>query len=130
MKGLEKTYQPKGSIMKRKVHRIDAEGKVLGRLASNIAVLLIGKHKPNYSAHMDSGDFVEVVNASKFVLTGKKTEQKVYRRHSGYPGGFKEVSFTKMFETRPVKIIYNAVSGMLPDNRLKAKRLSRLSINI
>ena len=107
---------------------IDAKGQVLGRMASEIARLLMGKHKANYSAHMDSGDFVVVVNCEKVVLTGKKSLQKVYRSHSGYPGGFKEVSFKKMKEEFPERVIFHAVSGMLPENRLKDERLKRLKI--
>jgi len=93
-----KTYQPKAKDIARKWHFIDAEGKILGRMATRIASLLIGKHKPEYSKHMDMGDYVVVINAKKIVLTGKKPKQKVYQRHSGYPGGFKEVKFAKMIE--------------------------------
>jgi len=107
---------------------IDAKDEVLGRLATKIASLLIGKHKTNYSAHMDSGDYVVVINASKVLVTGKKASQKVYRSHSGYPGGFKEVSYEKMMTEHPERIIIHAVSGMLPKNRLHDKRLLRLKV--
>ncbi|MEK7472657.1 MAG: 50S ribosomal protein L13 [Patescibacteria group bacterium] len=123
-----KTYQPKQKEVKRAWHLIDAQGEVLGRLASKVAILLMGKQKSTYSTHMDSGDNVVVINAEKITTTGKKAEQKVYRSHSGYPGGFKEVSFEKMAKVHPARIIEFAVSGMLPDNRLKSDRMARLHI--
>lgn len=122
-----KTYQPKGEV-KREWHLMDAKDEVLGRISSEIAKLLMGKHKVTFSRHMDSGDNVVVVNADKFVVTGKKAVQKVYRSHSGYPGGFKEKKFEKVMELHPERILKNAISGMLPDNHLKAKRLARLKI--
>lgn len=123
-----KTYQPRAKDIKRDWHLIDAKGKVLGRVATEIARFLIGKHKPNYSNHLDSGDFVVVINAKAVELTGKKKEQKVYYGHSGYPGGFKEVSFAKLNSEQPQKVIVHAVAGMLPDNRLKKNRLVRLKV--
>lgn len=123
-----KTYQPKQKEIKRKWHLMDAKDKILGRFSSEVATLLIGKHKPNYSAHMDSGDYVVIINAEKIKLTGKKKEQKVYQGHSGYPGGFKEISFEKMSKEHPDRVLQYAISGMLPDNRLKAKRIVRLHI--
>jgi len=123
-----KTYQPKEKEVKRKWHLFDAQGKVLGRFATNVAGVLQGKGKVNYSRHMDSGDFVVVVNAEKVKLTGSKSSQKVYRSHSGYPGGLREISFKQMIEKTPEKVIVKAVSGMLPDNRLKRARLSRLKV--
>ena len=123
-----KTYQPKGNDVKRAWHLIDAKDKVLGRLASEVAILLMGKQKATYSTHMDSGDNVVVVNAEKVVTTGKKSEQKVYRSHSGYPGGFKEVSFDKMSKEHPNRVLEFAISGMLPDNRLKSDRMARLHV--
>lgn len=125
---MAKTYQPKQKEVKRVWHLIDAKGEVLGRLASKIAILLMGKQKSTYSTHMDSGDNVVVINAEKIITTGKKAEQKVYRSHSGYPGGFKEVSFEKMSKEHPNRIIEFAVSGMLPDNRLKSDRMARLHV--
>jgi len=125
-----KTYQPKQKDVKRGWHLMDAKDKILGRFSSEVAILLIGKHKPNYSAHMDSGDYVVVINAEKIKLTGKKKEQKVYQGHSGYPGGFKEISFEKMSKEHPDRVLKYAISGMLPDNRLKAKRLVRLDITV
>jgi large subunit ribosomal protein L13 len=125
-----KTFQPKVKEIQREWHLIDAKGKVLGRLATEIATFLMGKHKPTYSAHLDSGDYVVVLNSEKIELTGKKASQKVYRSHSGYPGGFKEIKFKKMMEEYPERIIENAVKGMLPDNRLKKGRLLRLKVVI
>ncbi|MBI2066321.1 50S ribosomal protein L13 [Candidatus Woesebacteria bacterium] len=125
-----KTYQPKASEIKRNWHLIDADGAILGRISTQIAILLTGKNKPSYATHMDMGDYVVVVNAEKVKLTGKKPQQKVYRSHSGYPGGFKEVSFAKMKKEHPERIIEHAVSGMLPDNRLKKERMVRLKVII
>src|SRR5258706_13737981 len=119
-----KTFQPKGKVVRER-HTVDAEGQVLGRLATQIANLLTGKGKVTYSANIDSGDYVEVSNAKGVVLTGKKEKQKVYRSHSGYPKGFKEVSFEKMRREQPSKIVKLAVKGMLPDNRLKEDRMAR-----
>lgn len=123
-----KTYQPTEKEIVRGWHLVDAGGEVLGRLATRIASFLTGKGKAAYSAHMDSGDYVVVVNAAKVILTGKKASQKVYRSHSGYPGGFKEVSFKKMMTEHPERVIIHAVSGMLPKNRLRDKRLLRLKV--
>lgn len=123
-----KTYQPKEKEVKRAWHLIDAQDQILGRLSSQIAILLMGKQKATYSTHMDSGDNVVVMNCEKIKLTGKKTEQKLYRSHSGYPGGFKEVKFEKLFKEHPNRVIEFAVSGMLPDNRLKSDRMARLHV--
>ncbi len=125
---ITKTYHLKNKEITRKWHLIDAKGEVLGRLASRVATLLMGKNKVTYSPHLDTGDSVVVFNCEKIVLTGKKPKQKVYRRHSGYPGGFKEISFEKMMKENPENVIRHAVSGMLPDNRLKSKRLRRLKV--
>lgn len=125
---MAKTYQPKEGEVVRKWHLIDAKGIVLGRLSTEVTKLLMGKHKATYSTHMDSGDNVVVVNAEKVLLTGRKAEQKVYRSHSGYPGGFKEVTFAKMSKEHPARIIEFAVYGMLPDNRLRSDRMTRLHV--
>ena len=101
---------------------------VLGRLCSRIARLLIGKHKPRYTPHVDCGDFVVVVNADKFRVTGKKMKGKIYYSHSFYPGGLKQVNLESMLRTSPEKVIYHAVNGMLPKNRLRAKRIRRLKL--
>ncbi|OGM14003.1 50S ribosomal protein L13 [Candidatus Woesebacteria bacterium RIFCSPHIGHO2_02_FULL_42_20] len=123
-----KTHQPKVSKIKRDWHLMDAASEPLGRLASRSAYLLIGKNKKDYTPNYDMGDFVVVVNARKVKVTGKKASQKVYRSHSGYPGGFKEVTFKRLSEKKPEDIIKKAVFGMLPDNRLKKFRLKRLMV--
>jgi large subunit ribosomal protein L13 len=123
-----KTYQPKVKEIKRDWHLINAEDQVLGRLATKAATYLMGKHKADYSAHLDSGDFVVVINAKEVEISGKKAQQKKYFSHSGYPGGFKEVSFEKLFSQNPERVIELAVSGMLPDNRLKKARMERLKV--
>lgn len=125
-----KTYQPKQKEINRQKHIVDAKDRVLGRLATKVAVLLMGKHKAGYSAHLDSGDKVVVINAAKVEITGNKAEQKVYRSHSGYPGGFKEITYKKMLQEHPERIIIHAVSGMLPKNRLRDKRLARLEVYV
>ena len=123
-----KTYSPKASDIKREWHVLDASGKVLGRLATQIAGLLMGKHKPIFSRHMDTGDYVVVINAEKVSVTGNKVKQKLYYRHSGYPGGLKSTSLERMMQTHPTRVIEHAVGGMLPKNRLKAKMLKRLRV--
>jgi large subunit ribosomal protein L13 len=125
-----KTFQPKHKDVVREWHHLDANGMVLGRLATEIAILLMGKHKPTFSKHMDSGDFVVVTNVEKIKVTGKKEKQKVYRRHSGFPGGLKEVSYEKMKKEHPERILEHAVKGMLPNNRLLDDRMVRLKLII
>jgi len=107
---------------------IDAEGQILGKMASEIASILRGKTKPTYVPYMDAGDFVVVVNAEKIVLTGRKWSQKMYYHHSGYPGGIKEVSAEKLRQKRPEEIIRRAVWGMLPKNRLGRKLIKKLKV--
>ncbi len=114
--------------VKRKWYVVDATNKNLGRLASRIARVLIGKNKPQYSPHVDCGDFVVVVNADKFCVTGKKMQDKIYYRHSFYPGGLKAISLETLLKKYPEKIFYHAVSGMLPKNKLRAPRIRRLKI--
>jgi len=123
-----KTYSVKKSDIKRQWHVIDASDKVLGRLATQVASLLMGKHKPMFSRHLDTGDFVVVINADKVRLTGNKARQKVYYRHSGYPGGLKSVSFEEMMQTHPTRVIEHAVKGMLPHNRLGASMIKKLKV--
>ena len=123
-----KTYQLKSKDVKRAWHLLDAKDQVLGRLSSHIAALLMGKLKVDYSPNIESGDYVVVVNAEKVKVTGKKAQQKLYRSHSGYPGGLKEVTFAKMSKEHPERIIEHAVSGMLPDNRLKKARMAMLKV--
>ena len=125
---MQKTYQPKSKDVIRNWHLIDAKGQVVGRLATRVATLLMGKHKPEYTTHMDMGDYVVLVNAKEVVLTGNKVAQKKYIRHSGYPGGLKSESVAYMLEKHPERVITHAVDGMLPDNRLKDKRLARLKV--
>jgi len=112
------TYMPKPADIQRKWLVVDAAGQTLGRLASEVAAVLRGKHKPIFTPHMDTGDFVIVVNAEKIVLTGKKPEQKFYYHHSGYPGGIKADPYGKLLVSKPEKVIELAVKGMLPHNRL------------
>jgi len=122
------TYQPKAKEIVRTWHLVDAKDQVLGRVATQIAGFLMGKQKANYSRHMDSGDYVVVVNAEKVILTGNKEDQKVYYEHSGYPGGLKHITAGKLRQEHPERLIEKAVKGMLPDNRLKDKRMSRFKI--
>ncbi len=123
-----KTYSTKASDIERKWHVIDASGETLGRLATKVAVLLRGKHKPLFAPHLDTGDFVIVVNAARVRVTGRKAEQKTYYRHSGYPGGLKSSSFTELQEKHPTRIIEHAVKGMLPHNRLGSTMLKKLKV--
>ena len=123
-----KTYSTKKTDIRRKWHLIDAKGLILGRMASNIAQLLIGKNKVYYCSNLDCGDWVIVINAADIQVTGKKESQKKYRWHTGYPGGFRELTFKQMMDKDPAKVIQLAVSGMLPKNKLRAKRLARLRI--
>lgn len=112
--------------MERKTHLIDATDKVLGRLASRIAILLRGKHKPDFAPYRDQGDFVKVKNVDKIKLTGRKMAQKKYYRHSGYPGGLKTTSLEELFSRDPAEVLRRAVFGMLPKNRLRKKQIKRL----
>ncbi|MHB1485084.1 MAG: 50S ribosomal protein L13 [Saccharofermentanales bacterium] len=113
-----KTYVAKPAEISRKWYVIDAQGMILGRLASEVASILRGKNKPEFTPYMDAGDFVIIVNASKVALTGNKLDQKAYRYHTGYPGGFKETSYRNMMQNKPEKVIELAVKGMLPKNAL------------
>jgi large subunit ribosomal protein L13 len=123
-----KTFQPTPKDIKREWHLVDAKDEILGRLSTNIAELLMGKGKATFSRHMDSGDYVVVINAEKVMVSGRKASQKVYRTHSGYPSGFKEKSYEMVMEAHPERIIEHAVSGMIPDNRLKKGRMLRLKV--
>lgn len=122
------TYSAKQSDMKAKWCLVDADGAVLGRLASSIAARLRGKHNPLFTPHVDSGDWVVVINADKIVLTGRKWEQKRYYRHSGYIGGLKTITAQKLLEKRPEDLIRFAVKGMLPKNRLGRTLLTKLKV--
>jgi large subunit ribosomal protein L13 len=123
-----KTYSTKPSEIEREWHVIDASDKVLGRLATQAANLLMGKHKPIFCRNLDTGDFVVILNADKVRVTGNKAKQKLYYRHSGYPGGLKSVSLEKMMQTNPARVIEHAVKGMLPHNRLGAKMVKKLKV--
>ena len=123
-----KTYSTKASDIKREWHLIDASDKILGRLATQIAGLLMGKHKPIFSRSMDTGDFVVVINAEQIQVTGNKIKQKTYYRHSGYPGGLKSINLERMMQTHPTRVIEYAVKGMLPTNRLRADMMKRLRV--
>ena len=123
-----KSYMARPLEVERKWHVIDAEGQTLGRLATEIARLLRGKNKPQYTPHVDTGDFVVVVNAEKIVVTGKKAEQKVYYRHTGYPGGLRETSYEVMLERKPTEILRKAVRGMMPRTRLGRQQFRKLKI--
>ena len=123
-----KTYLAKKGEVERKWWLVDAQGQTLGRLSSQVAALLRGKTKPEFTPNVDAGDFVIVVNAEKVKLTGKKELQKVYRKHSGTPGGFKEETVQKLRERYPKKIIENAVRGMLPHTTLGEKQFTKLKV--
>ncbi len=123
-----KTYIPKLAEIERKWHLVDAEGKILGRLASRIAQILSGKDKPIYTPHLDVGDFVVVINAEKVKVTGGKEEKKIYYRHTGYPGGLKERTYEELLSKRPEDIIRKAVRGMLPKNKLGRQMFKKLKV--
>lgn len=123
-----KTYTLKPEEITREWYVIDAEGKILGRLASEIAKILKGKHKPTYTPHIDSGDYVIVINADKVRVTGRKLEQKIYYRHSGYPGGLKSICLAEQLERHPTRVLKAAVRGMLPKNRLGRAMIKKLKI--
>ena len=123
-----KTYAVRASEIEREWFVVDAEGKTLGRLASEIAKILKGKHKPIYSPHLDVGDFVIVINAEKVRVTGRKLDQKFYYRHSGYPGGLKIISLRDQLARHPTRVLKAAVRGMLPKNRLGRRMIKKLKI--
>ena len=123
-----KTYSVKASEIKRDWHVIDATDKVLGRLATEIAGLLMGKNKAMFSRHLDTGDYVVVINAGKVRVSGNKAKQKLYYRHSGYPGGFRSVSLEEMIKAKPEWVIEHAVKGMLPKNRLGNSMIKKLKV--
>ena len=123
-----RTYSPKRGEVDRKWLVVDAADLVLGRLCTEVARLLTGKHKPQYAPHVDTGDFVIVINAEKAVLTGRKEEKKIYYRHSTYPGGLKEESAGHLRGRRPAKLVERAVWGMLPKNRLGRRQIRKLKV--
>lgn len=123
-----KTYMANSNTVDRKWYVVDAKGKTLGRLSSEIAKILRGKNKPTYTPHVDTGDFVIVINAELIEVTGKKADKKLYRRHTHYPGGLKEVTFNQLLEKKPTEVIYLAVKGMLPHGSLGRKMLKKLKV--
>ncbi|BCW55402.1 50S ribosomal protein L13 [Arthrobacter liuii] len=123
-----RTYTPKPGDINRQWHVIDATDVVLGRLASQTAILLRGKHKATFASHMDMGDFVIIINAEKVALTGAKLEQKRAYRHSGYPGGLTSVNYAELLESNPVRAVEKAIKGMLPKNSLAAQQLGKLKV--
>jgi large subunit ribosomal protein L13 len=124
----KKTFLPKQLAIERKWHLIDADGEILGRLAVKIAELLRGKNKVFYTSHIDCGDFVVIINASKIILTGKKLAQKTYFTYSGYPGGAKLTPYSILMSKNPEKALFVAVKGMLPKNKLADKQITRLKV--
>jgi len=122
------TYVAKPADIQRKWYVVDAEGQTLGRLASEVAKVLRGKNKPQYTPFLDTGDYVIVVNAAKLVLTGNKLDQKVYRYHTGYPGGLKEVKYRNMMQNKPERVFELAVRGMLPKNALGRAMYKKLKV--
>ncbi len=123
-----KTYSTKPRDIERQWHMVDASGQILGRLASQVAKLLMGKHKSVYSPYLDTGDYVVVINAAKVRVTGRKMKEKVYYRHSGYPGGLKSITLEEMLQKHPAKVIEHAVKGMLPHNRLGRAMFKKLKV--
>ena len=123
-----KTYMAKGETLQRNWYVVDAEGLVLGRMASQVASILRGKNKPIFTPHVDCGDHVIILNADKIVLTGKKLDQKMYRRHSGYVGGLKETSYRELMSKKPELAVYEAVRRMLPKGPLGRKMLTKLRV--
>lgn len=120
---MQKTAQ-----VEHKWHLVDVKGKVLGRIATDIATLLIGKNKPTYTPHIDAGDYVVVINAAEIEVTGKKKSDKIYYSHSGHPGGIKEINFEDLLAKFPTRVIEKAVYNMLPKNKLRQDRMMRLKI--
>jgi large subunit ribosomal protein L13 len=124
----QKTYTPKAAEVERRWWLVDAEGQTLGRLATGIATILRGKHRPIYSPHLDLGDFVVVVNARKIAVTGSKLSDKMYHRHSGYPGGLRSRPLQEMLDKHPDRVVRLAVRGMIPRNRLGRQIIDKLKV--
>ena len=124
-----RTYSPKPTDVQRAWHVIDAEGLVLGRLSTEVARLLRGKHKPIFAPHVDTGDFVVVINASKVVMTSDKADKRLIYRHSGYPGGLRSQTYRQLLDTKPEEAVRRAVRGMLPKGTLGRKQLSKLKVH-
>lgn len=127
---MNKTYLPPQESLERKWYVVDAENQRLGRLASEVAMILRGKNKPTFTPHMDTGDFVIIINAEKIEVTGKKRSQKLYRRHSGRPGGMKTETFAQLQSRVPERIVEQAVKGMLPKNTLGRQLFTKLKVYV
>lgn len=123
-----KTYMPNDNNVESKWYLVDADKQVLGRVASEVAKILSGKNKPIYSPHVDTGDYVIVINVDKIILTGKKLDQKLYRYHTGHPGGLKEIKYRDMLKNKPEEVFMHAVKGMLPKNKMGRKMLKKLRV--
>ena len=123
-----KSYIAKPNEVEKKWYVVDADGKTLGRLSTQIATILRGKHKPEFTPHVDTGDFVVVVNAEKVVLTGKKLDQSFHTHYTGYPGGLRQIPLRRILAEKPEQLIYNSVRGMLPKNKLGRKVLKKLKV--
>ena len=123
-----KSFIAKPAEVERKWYVVDADGKTLGRLASEVASVLRGKNKPTYTPHVDCGDYVMVINAEKVAVTGKKRSEKIYKKHTGYPGGLREITFDKLQQKKPEEIIRHAVKGMLPDGALGRQMFKKLKV--
>ncbi len=127
---MTKTYSPKIGEIKRDWHLLDAEGQLIGRLSTQAAVFLMGKHKTTFVRHLDSGDHVVIINCEKIKSTGQKESQKIYTRHTGWPGGLRQTTLAKLRQDKPQEILTHAISGMLPDNKLKDRMLKHLHLVI
>ena len=123
-----KSFIAKPAEVERKWYVVDADGKTLGRLASEVASVLRGKNKPTFTPHVDCGDYVIVINAEKVAVTGKKRGEKIYKKHTGYPGGLREITFDKLQQKKPEEIIRHAVKGMLPDGKLGRQMFKKLKV--
>ncbi len=123
-----KSFTATPADIERKWYVVDAEGKTLGRLATEVATVLRGKHKPTFTPHMDCGDYVIVVNAEKVDVTGKKRKEKVYKRHTGYPGGLREITFEKLIAKKPEEIVRHAIKGMMPKGKLGRQMYKKLKV--
>ncbi len=123
-----KSFIAKPHEVERKWYVIDAEGKTLGRMASEVAAILRGKKKPTYTPHVDCGDYVIVINADKVVVTGKKRKEKIYKRHTGYPGGLREMTFEQLLEKHPTEVVRHAVKGMMPNGKLGRQMFKKLKV--
>lgn len=125
-----KSFIAKPHEVERKWYVIDAEGKTLGRLASEVASILRGKKKPTYTPHVDCGDYVIVINAEKVEVTGKKRKEKIYKRHTGYPGGLREMTFEQLLEKHPTEVVRHAVKGMMPKGKLGRQMYKKLKVYV